>query len=158
MSVAYDEQIQAQTGIGQEFEIRHKCRLLDPFSEVSTLDIAVSDAEEELALVEALQILAKVGLARVQETDGSNEDRVGRDLIQHPLVVLQPRARLLDNRADDAKRLDQLSVTRRQRADPRDRIILRWPCDTLRPPPVEQMNVGVDDRRGSRLHGSDRQR
>ena len=28
----------------------------------------------------------------------------------------------------------------------------------LRPPPVEQMNVGVDDRRGSRLHGSDRQR
>src|SRR5258708_3782259 len=95
--------------------------------------------------MKAFQVLRNTRLPRFQFADGADDDRIARRHIQHPLVVLQPRAGLHLDRADNAELLRQRPITRRQGRLITDLVVLRRPRHTLLPVRVEQVDMGIDN-------------
>ena len=105
--------------------------------------------------MEPLQLLAETRSTRFEVAYHTDDDRVLGGEVKDPLVVLQPRARLCDDGANDAQRLGESGVGRRQR---RAIELAAWigPGHGRATPGwngsrwIEEMRVGIDDPVGGR--------
>src|ERR1700690_603088 len=135
--------VQHQVGVGQGLQVGDELRLVELRARVPSQPVA--DPAEERVLVETLEIRPEVGRAGHQVPDGAHHDVVLARDIEHPLVVLEPAAALDLNGANDAQRLADGAVARRQRRLVQYGDLRVGPWRALGTERIEQMDVGVDD-------------
>ena len=90
-----------------------KSGFADLLRDVASPEVSVADAAKQRVLVVALEVLGELGLVRFEFADHADDDRIVLRDLEHPQVVLDPRARLDLDRADDAQRNRELPIALR---------------------------------------------
>ena len=145
--------VQHEVRLGEEFQAAEKVGVRGLLRDVASPQVPVADPTEQRVLVVSLQVLRKLRLVWLQVADHADHDRITLGDLEHPEVVLDPRARLDMDRADDAERDRERAIALRvggDRSGARRRLgtaVRR----ALRARRIEEVNMGVDDRNGRRL-------
>ena len=137
--------VQHEVGLGESFEAADEVRVRGLLRDVASPEVSVADAAKQRVLVVALEVLGELGLVRLEIADHADDDRILLRDLEDPQVVLDPRARLDLDRADDAERDRELPIAFRVGCDAwhAGRTGVRRALRAIR---VEQVNVRVDDR------------
>jgi hypothetical protein len=90
--------VKAAVRIRKPLQVCQVLRLVEP-----ELELPLPDAQEQLVLYEAVEILRKCRVCWIDPSHQPDDDRVVLGDVEPPEVVLEPRARLDDDRANDAE-------------------------------------------------------
>ncbi len=151
-------------GIHDEIRLREPLQPVDERRhpglrrEIPPPQIAATNAPEQGILAIAAEVLGKLRLLGLEVADDRDDHGVLLCHLEHPQVVLDPRARLDLDRPDGAERRGKRAIARRKRGHRRPRRFRTAIGRTLRAIRIEQMNVGVDDGDRGRLSGVDSRR
>ena len=111
-------------GVHDEIRLRKELqpvderRRLDLRRDVSAPQVPATDPTEQRVLAVTLQILRKLRLLGLQIADDPDDDRIQLGHLEHPQVVLDPRARFDLDRPDGPERDGQRAIASRQTRAP----------------------------------------
>src|SRR4029077_14454930 len=104
-----------EAGLGKSCEPADEVRVRGLLRDVASPEVSVADAAKQRVLVVALEVLGELGLVGLEIAQHADDDRIFLRDLEDPQVVLDPRARLDLDRADDAEWDRELPIPLRVR-------------------------------------------